>query len=102
MIRIRHLDYLMLESIWDLFSDTRVIDSSKKNSTNYKSDGLLNCLLQPGLFYLSIQKSMREEFNLLIKSCATRTVPSAETKSIVLQADAQMSWFLHATLTTLS
>ena len=31
---------------------------------------------------------MREEFNLLIKSCATQTVPAAETKSIGLQADA--------------
>ena len=33
---------------------------------------------------------MREEFNLLIKFCATRTVPAAETKSIGLQADAQV------------
>jgi len=33
---------------------------------------------------------MREEFNLLIKSCATRTVPAAETKSIGLQADARV------------
>jgi hypothetical protein len=33
---------------------------------------------------------MREEFNLLIKSCTTRTVPAAETKSIGLQADAQV------------
>jgi hypothetical protein len=33
--------------------------------------GLLSCLLQPGLFYCSIQKSMREEFNLLIKFCGT-------------------------------
>ena len=31
---------------------------------------------------------MIEEFNLLIKSCATRTDPAAETKSIGLQADA--------------
>jgi hypothetical protein len=51
--------------------------------------------LQPGHFYLSIQKSMREEFNLLNKSYTTRTVPAAETKSIGLQADAQLSWFLH-------
>ena len=33
---------------------------------------------------------MREEFNLLIKSSATRTVPAAETKSIGLQADARV------------
>jgi hypothetical protein len=33
---------------------------------------------------------MREEFNPLIKSYATRTVPAAETKSIGLQADARV------------
>jgi hypothetical protein len=33
---------------------------------------------------------MREEFNLLIKSCTTQTDPAAETKSIGLQADAQV------------
>jgi hypothetical protein len=68
----------------------------------YNSVGLINCLLQPGLFYLLIQKSMREEFKPLIESSATRTDPAAETKSIGLPADAQLSWFLHATLTTLS
>ena len=33
---------------------------------------------------------MREEFNLLIKSCGTRTDPATETKSIGLQADARV------------
>jgi hypothetical protein len=33
---------------------------------------------------------MREESNLLIKACATWTVPAAETKSIGLQADARV------------
>jgi hypothetical protein len=33
---------------------------------------------------------MREEFNRLIKSCVTRIDPVAETKSIGLQADAQV------------
>ena len=51
---------------------------------------ILGCLLQPGLFYLRIQKSMREEFNPLIKSCGTLTDPAAETKSIGLQVDAQV------------
>jgi hypothetical protein len=46
--------------------------------------------LQPGLFYLRIQKSIREEFNPLIKSCTTWTVPATETKSIGLQADARV------------
>jgi hypothetical protein len=73
-----------------------------KKALTANSVGLINCLLQPGLFYHSIQKSMIEEFNPFIKSCGTRTDPAAETKSIGLQADAQLSWFLHATLTTLS
>ena len=51
----------------------------------------IGCLLQPGLFYLSIQKSMRVNINPLIKSCGTRPdsyrdVPAAETKFIGLQA----------------
>ena len=46
--------------------------------------------MQPGLFCLRIQKSMKEEFNPLIKSCATWTVPAAETESIGLQADARV------------
>ena len=54
------------------------------------SDGLINCLLQPGLFYLRIQKSIREEFAPLIKSCFTQTLPAAETKSIGLQAYARV------------
>jgi|GEM_PF-3514494 len=33
---------------------------------------------------------MREEFNLLIKSCVTRTNPATETKSIGLQAGARV------------
>jgi hypothetical protein len=34
---------------------------------------------------------MREEFDQLIKSCRTLTVPAAETKSVGLQADAQLA-----------
>jgi len=49
--------------------------------------GGIGCLLQPGLFHLRIQRSMKDEFNPLIKFCATRTVPASETKSIGLQAD---------------
>ena len=33
---------------------------------------------------------MGEEFNQLIKICDTRTVPATKTKSIGLQADAQV------------
>ena len=55
--------------------------------TKANSDGLLNCLCQPGLFRYRPQKSMREKFNRLIKSCGTLTVPAAETKSMGLAAD---------------
>ena len=63
------------------------------------SVGLINCLLQPSLFYHGIQKSMREEFNSLIKFCSTWTDPAAETRPIGLQADALVPRFLHAVLT---
>jgi hypothetical protein len=45
---------------------------------------------------------MRANINPLIKSRYTWTDPAAETESIGLPADAQLSWFLHATLTSLS
>jgi hypothetical protein len=54
-------------------------DSFKINST-HNTVGLINCLLQPGLFYLRILKSMREDCNQLIKSCATRTVSCCRDK----------------------
>jgi len=50
------------------------------------TDGLINCLRQPGLFLNRLQKSMRVNINSLIKFCATRTVPTAETKSVGLPA----------------
>src|ERR1035437_5488305 len=37
---------------------------------------------------------MRVNTNQLIKFCCTRTVPAAETKSIELPTNAQLSWFL--------
>ena len=51
-----------------------------KMRTFSNTDGLINCLLQPGLFYHRIQKSMGEEFISLIKPCATRTNPAADDK----------------------
>ena len=52
------------------------------------SDGLINCLLQPGLLLDQPQKSMRVNSFQLIKFCGTGTYPAAKTKSIGLQADA--------------
>jgi hypothetical protein len=52
--------------------------------------------LQPGLLLNQRLKSMRVNSFQLIKFCCTRTDPAAETKSIGLQADAQLSWFLLA------
>jgi hypothetical protein len=62
------------------------------------SDGLIKCLPQPGQFCYWPPKSMRVNINPLIKSCGTRTVPVAETKSIGLPADALVSWFLQCHL----
>jgi len=54
------------------------------------TDGaLINCLRQPGLLLTQHQKSMRVNINSLIKSCAARTVPAAETESIGLPANAR-------------
>ena len=61
-----------------------------------------NCLQQPGQPHNQPLKSMLINSSQLIKFSGTRTVPAAETKSIGLRADAQLSWFLHATLTTLT
>ena len=54
------------------------------------SDGLINCLLQPGLLPDQPQKSMRANSLQLIKFCCNRTAPAAKTKSIGLQADARV------------
>ena len=76
------------------------INSEKSPVDN--SDGLINCLLQPGLLLDQLLKSIRANSFQLIKFCCTRTDPATETKSIGLQAGPQLSWFLHTTLTTLS
>ena len=57
------------------------------------TDGMGNCLQQPGQLRNQLYKSMRENNNRLIKSCGTRTDPAAETKSIGLLADAQLAAF---------
>ena len=69
---------------------TRLLTWQRKPNT----DGLINCLLQHRLFYPCIQKSMREEFNPLIKSFYTRTDPIAETKSMGCKPTRELSWFL--------
>jgi hypothetical protein len=61
-----------------------------KNKTTPNTDGLINCLLQPGLIRNQPLKSMRVNFQQLIKFCGTRTVPATETMSIGLQADARV------------
>jgi hypothetical protein len=68
--------------------------NQKKRNAN--TDGLINCLLQPGLLPDQPLKSMRVNSFQLIKVCYTRTDPAAETKSIGLQADALVPCFLLA------
>jgi hypothetical protein len=55
------------------------------------TDGLINCLRQPGLLHYQPPKSMRVNIQQLIKSCGTGTDPATETKSIGLPADARVS-----------
>ena len=74
----------------------------KKNKTPHNTDGLINCLRQPGQLRNRPQKSMRVNSYQLIKFCGNGTNPAPKTKSIGLPADAQLSWFLHASLITLS
>ena len=54
------------------------------------TDGLINCLLQPGLLLDQPLKSMRANSLQLIKFCCIRTDPAAKTESIGLQADARV------------
>jgi hypothetical protein len=56
---------------------------------NANTDGLINCLLQPGLLLDQRQKSTGVTLLQHIKFCYTRTVPAAQTKSIGLQAGAR-------------
>jgi hypothetical protein len=60
------------------------------NKTPYNTDGLNNCLLQPGQFCFRMRKSLSDNFIPSIKFCATRTIPATETRSIGLQADARV------------
>jgi hypothetical protein len=62
-------------------------------NTPANSDGLINCLRQPGQLRNQPQKSMRVNSSQLIIFCGTWTVPAAETKSIGLPADAQLAAF---------
>jgi hypothetical protein len=57
------------------------------------TDGLINCLRQPGQSHYQHPKSMVLNLFQLIKTCCTRTDPTAETKSIGLPADAQLAAF---------
>jgi hypothetical protein len=77
-------DYLkLINTVYDFKSSIQGynVEIRSYNSTSqiskrlaYNSDGLLNCLPQPGLLLNPPPKSMREKFNPLIKFCATRTV----------------------------
>jgi len=54
------------------------------------TDGLINCLRQPGQPHYQLPKSMVLNSSQLIKSCGTRTDPAAKTMSIGLQANARV------------
>ena len=60
------------------------------------TDGIGNCLRQPGQPHYQPPKSMLVKLSQLIKFCDTRTDPAVETKSIGLPADALVPCFLLA------
>jgi hypothetical protein len=74
----------------------KIHPARQKYNTCANSDGLINCLRQPGLLLNRPPKSMRVNTKPLIKSCGIRTDPAAETKSIGLPADALVPCFLLA------
>ena len=58
-----------------------------KYKPKHNTDGLNNCLLQPGQISNRMRKSLSDNLIPPIKSCATRTIPATETRSVGLQAD---------------
>ena len=73
-----------------LLNKIQISAKEEKSRTFYNTDGLINCLPQPGQFHNQLPKSMRVKLLQLIKFCGTLTVPAAETKSIGLPADARV------------
>jgi len=68
----------------------------KLKKPKHNTDGLINCLPQPGQLRNQLYKSMLATSTHLLNSC-TLTAPSAETKSMGLRADALVPCFLLAT-----
>ena len=67
---------------------------SFKISPKPNTDGMGNCLRQPGQLRHD-EKTYASEFKATYQTFGTVTTPAAETKSIGLPANAQLSWFLH-------
>ena len=83
-----------LPVLLDYRLDDRVLehlDSFKSNPT-YNTDGIVKCLPQPGHIRNQLFTSMLNTLSHLLNWC-TLTHPYAETKSIGLQADAQLAAF---------
>ena len=90
-----------------IYQDLYILDNNNMTlnrsfiylKTAYNSDGLINCLRQPGQLRNRPPKAMIVNVNPLIKSCGTLTNSAAETESIGLPADALVPCFLLATWT---
>jgi hypothetical protein len=81
-----------------MFTKTFNLHHSKNTAgrligTFANTDGLINCLRQPGQPHYQPPKSMVLNSSQLIKTCGTLTDPAAETESIGLSADAQLAAF---------
>jgi hypothetical protein len=57
---------------------------TKNKSGKANSNGLINCLRQPGLLLNQLPKSMRDNSISIYQTSATRTVPSTGTESVGL------------------
>ena len=75
----------------DIKTNLSQLDSFKISPAP-NTDGIVNCLLQPGQLRNQLHKSKLATSIHLLNWC-TLTHPSAETKSIGLQADAQLAAF---------
>jgi hypothetical protein len=74
-------------------NQTQIWAKGERSRTFYNTDGLINCLRQPGQPHYQHPKSMVLNLLQLIRYCVTRTVPAAETESIGLPAYAQLAAF---------
>ena len=79
-------------TIYSHLPGLRIISKLLKFGTFYNTDGLINCLPQPGQIR-NHTKSLCSQLQLTYIILCTLTNPATETKSMGLRADAQLAAF---------